>query len=305
RWRPDQRLHPRGSCAATAGDPQSLGRCPQHRPAGCELPRGHPQHSRGRPPRRPRSDPAGLLQRDPAIEGRPDSRTFSGRRIKMTGDRIRLGVLGALLLGCVWRPQAHAAVPRTAAVTRPDVELRGGGADLGLAGGTLSLRVLGGNVLHVHFIPAAGATPPTLVMAPQASTPADTTLVMAPQATAPASTPVAASRQGEDLQLRGGQLRVALDEASGALSIFAAGAEHPLLRISRLASLARGAVVLRFAKAAPLYGIGGTDAFDKRPAKLLRLGIQVARAGAQGDAGAPLVWSTAGFGILFDSRGAR
>ena len=209
----------------------------------------------------------------------------------MTGDRIRLGVLGALLLGCVWQPQAHAAVPRTAAGTQADVELRDGGADLGLAGGTLSLRVIGGNVLHVHFIPAAGATPATLVMAPQA--------------TAPANTPVAASRQGEDLQLRGGQLRVALDEASGTLSIFAAGAEHPLLGIPRLASLARGTVVLRFPKDAPLYGIGGTDAFDKRPAKLLRLGIQVARAGAQGDAGAPLVWSTAGFGILLDSTGAR
>ena len=61
---------------------------------------------------------------------------------------------------------------------------------------------------------------------------------------------------------------------------------------------------MRFAKEAPLYGIGGTDAFDMSPARLLRHGRQVARAGAQGDAGAPLVWSTAGFGLLVDSNGA-
>ena len=69
-------------------------------------------------------------------------------------------------------------------------------------------------------------------------------------------------------------------------------------------SLARGTIMLRFAEGAPLYGIGGTDAFDKNPRRLLLHGRQVARAGAQGDAGAPLVWSTAGFGVLVDSNGA-
>ena len=208
----------------------------------------------------------------------------------MTVDRIRLRMLGALLVAAAWQAQGHAAVPRAPAGARASVQLRAGGADVRLSGGTLSLGVIGANVLHVHFIPATGATPPTLVMAPQG--------------TVPSNTPLAVSRQGRDLQLRGGQLRVALDEASGTLSIFAAGAQHPLLQVSRLASLARGTVVLRFAKAAPLYGIGGTDAFDKDPAKLLRRGRQVAKAGEQGNAGAPLVWSTAGFGILIDSKGA-
>jgi alpha-glucosidase (family GH31 glycosyl hydrolase) len=159
-----------------------------------------------------------------------------------------------------------------------------------LSGGTLSLRLIGDNVVHIHFIPRTGATPPTLVMAPHT--------------TGPSETPVLVSRQAGDLQLRGGQLRVTLDEASGSLSIFDAGAEHPLLQVSGITSLARGTLVLRFAKKAPLFGIGGTDAFQKHPASLERRGRQVAKAGAQGDAGAPLVWSTAGFGVLIDSQGA-
>jgi alpha-glucosidase len=208
----------------------------------------------------------------------------------MTGDRIRLNLLGALLLATVWQTRTQAAVPRAAAGTPSDVQLRDAGADLRLSGGTLSLRLIGGNVLHLHFIPRTGATPPTLVMAPNS--------------TAPSATSVVASRRGSDLLLRGGQLRIAVDEASGTLTIFAGGAKHPLLRLSGIARLARGTFVLRFAKGAPLYGIGGTDAFDKNPAGLLRRGRQVAKAGAQGDAGAPLVWSTAGFGVLIDSRGA-
>jgi hypothetical protein len=111
----------------------------------------------------------------------------------MTGDRIRLGMLGALLLATAWQAQTHAAVPRAAA----GVRLQDAGADIPLSGGTLSLRLISGNVLHVHFIPATGATPPTVVMAPHADA---------------ATTSVVASRQGSDLQLCGGRFRIALDE---------------------------------------------------------------------------------------------
>ena len=207
----------------------------------------------------------------------------------MTGDRVRLGMLGALLLATAWQPRAHAADTRAAAGTRATVQLRNGEADIRLSGGTVSLRLIGNSVLHVHFVPTTGATPPTLVMAPNG--------------TGLTEIPLAASPQGGDLLLRGGQLRVRVHAASGALSIFAAGAQQPLLRLPDLASLSRGTLALRFAKGAPLYGIGGTDAFDKSPAELLLHGRQIARAGAQGNAGAPLVWSTAGFAVLVDSNG--
>jgi hypothetical protein len=153
----------------------------------------------------------------------------------MTGDRVRLGMFGALLLTSVWHPQTHAAMRSVAAAAQPDVQLRHGGADVRLCGGTLSLRLLG-TVLRVHFIPRAGATPPTLVMAPHATGPA-------------ADESVVASRQRGDLLLSEGRLRVALDEPSGTLTVFTAGAQRPLLRLSRLASLARGTVMLRFAGA--------------------------------------------------------
>jgi alpha-glucosidase len=208
----------------------------------------------------------------------------------MTGHRVRLGMLGALLIATGWAYQAPAAVPRAAAVSTTRVRLRDGGADLRLSGGTLSLRVIDGNVLHVHFIPAAGATPPALVMAPRRA--------------GGATTAVVASRRRGDLMLRGGRLWMALDEASGALTVFAAGAQHPLLKIPALASLARASLLLRFAKDAPLYGIDGSNAFDPKPPGLLRRGSQVAEAGAQGNAGAPLVWSTAGFAVLLDCKQA-
>ena len=170
---------------------------------------------------------------------------------------------------------------------------QGEGADVRLSGGTLSLRLIGGSVLHVHFIPHTGATPPTLVMAPRATDDAH-------------ETSVDASQQGSDLMLRNGRLRAALDQRSGTLTMFAAGAERPLLRVVHASSLAGGAIMLRFAGGAPLYGVGGTNAFDQKPAEQpLRQGRHVATAGIQGDAGAPLLWSTAGFAVLVDdSKGA-
>ena len=207
---------------------------------------------------------------------------------------MRLGMLGALLLLAGWQPQTHAAVPRAAAGTPKGVQLRDGGADIRVAGGSLSLRLIADNVLRVHFLPAAGATPPTLVMAPRTAPPS-------PDA---AATALTASRHGGDLLLRGGRLRIALDRGSGALTIFAADAHIPLLRLARLGNLARGSLVLRFPGTTPLYGIDGSDAFNRNPPGPLRRGKQVAKAGAQGDAGAPFVWSTAGFGVLFDSKTA-
>ena len=204
---------------------------------------------------------------------------------------MRLGMLGVLLLATAWQVRTHAAMARATTRTPAGVHVRKTGADMRLSGGSLSLRVMDGNILHVHFVPSAGSTPPTLVMAPGA-------------ATTISATSVVAGRHGGDLQLSGGRLRIEVDKGSGTLTLFAAGARAPLVRISGMASLARGTLVLRFPKAAPLYGIDGSDAFDPHPAGPLRRGRHVAKAGAQGNAGAPLLWSTAGFGVLFDSPAA-
>ena len=176
--------------------------------------------------------------------------------------------------------------------SQESVRPRESAAEVRLAGGTLSLHLMGGNVLHVHFIPATGTTPPTLVRVPQSTSPA-------------LEATVVPSRQGGEQLLRQGQLRVALDERSGTVMIFTAGARRRLLRLSRIGSLARGTILLRFDEGAPLYGVRGTNAFDQKPAVLLlHRGRILATAGTQGDAGAPLVWSTAGFAVVADSKGA-
>jgi len=51
-----------------------------------------------------------------------------------------------------------------------------------------------------------------------------------------------------------------------------------------------------------LYGIHGFNATEPATAGLLRQGDQIAKAGEQGHAGAPFVWSTAGYGVLVDSN---
>ncbi|HUA25133.1 MAG TPA: TIM-barrel domain-containing protein [Steroidobacteraceae bacterium] len=231
----------------------------------------------------------------------------------MTGNRIRLRMFAALLVAGALQAQTHAAARPAVAGTRAEVrsaavrppaastqpeapaheaQVRKDGADLRLAGGTLSLRLLGDNTLCVHFVPDAGSTPPTLVMAPHPAGPGPETAVIA-------------DRRGGDLTLHHRQLRVVFDRGSDTLTVFTAGARHPLLRLLHLHGLARGRVALQFNATAPLYGVHGTDAFDQKPAQLLlRRGRVLATAGAQGDAGAPLVWSTAGFGVLVDSRGA-
>lgn len=62
---------------------------------------------------------------------------------------------------------------------------------------------------------------------------------------------------------------------------------------------------LRHAKGDPQYGIGGLNAFDADTGNLLRQGKQIATAGKQGHTGAPLVWSSAGYGVLADAEPAR
>jgi len=201
----------------------------------------------------------------------------------MSGVKNRFGALGALLLAAAWHGHAYAEVR---------ARLLPSGMDVPLAAGTLSLRLIGGNVLHLHYVPATGATPPALVMAPVTGAPPL------------ASTPVVAGRHRGDVTLRGGDLRIALDESSGAMTVSDAATGSPLLSVPRLGNLGRGVLLLRFAKTAGLYGIDGSDAFERTPPGLLRRGEQVAKAGQQGDAGAPFVWSTAGFGVLIDARSA-
>jgi len=63
-----------------------------------------------------------------------------------------------------------------------------------------------------------------------------------------------------------------------------------------------GRISLIHAASDAMYGIHGFNATEPATAGLLRQGNQTAKAGEQGHAGAPFVWSTAGYGVLVDSN---
>lgn len=82
----------------------------------------------------------------------------------------------------------------------------------------------------------------------------------------------------------------------------------------RASDLRRGRVIVQHNPADTLYGINGsgrllrdynTDQYDEESAAgLVRDQQEGLEAGAHGHAGAPLVWSTAGYGVLVDTMGS-
>ena len=65
--------------------------------------------------------------------------------------------------------------------------------------------------------------------------------------------------------------------------------------------LSEDKVSLTHAAGDAMYGIHGFNATEPATAGLLREDTQTAKAGEQGHAGAPFVWSTAGYGVLVDT----
>ncbi len=164
-----------------------------------------------------------------------------------------------------------------------------GGAAVTFQGGQLQLTLVRRNVLRVHFLPGGHASPPALVISPRA-----------PQA---AASPVTVRRRAGEITLSSGTIRVIFDSTTGALRVVSAHDAAESLHQNLNGALARGTFAVDYSpKTAPLYGVHGFNAFQKSESGLLRTGRQMATAGEQGDAGAPLVWSTAGFAVLLDSQ---
>ena len=65
--------------------------------------------------------------------------------------------------------------------------------------------------------------------------------------------------------------------------------------------LSENKISLTHAAGDAMYGIHGFNATEPATAGLLRQETQTAKAGDQGHAGAPFVWSTAGYGVLVDT----
>lgn len=146
----------------------------------------------------------------------------------------------------------------------------------------LAIHLDGNGILHVQY--GAAATP-ALVLDPDYK-PTHAAVKVSETAT---TVTMVSDRLVATWNKQAATLRV--DDASGHLLLTL----HPL-------SAAGGKVSLMHAVDDPMYGIDGFGAFDKDTrAGLLRKGKQVAKAGEQGHPGAPFVWSTRGYGVLYAS----
>ena len=163
------------------------------------------------------------------------------------------------------------------------------GVSIPINGGSLRLILVRSNVLRVHYLPGGRRTAPALLMSSKA-----------PRT---AAGPVSMHDAGRRLELQSDSMRVVFDLGTDTLRVFRPHSSAPILVQTRLGTLADRTLALRFAPTdAPLYGIHGFDAFQVAQTGMMRTGRQLATAGEQGDAGAPLVWSTAGFAVLVDSQ---
>ncbi len=210
----------------------------------------------------------------------------------MTRTLFRRSILAITLSAALPALPAAAAAPPASNVetTRP-AQVTPDSIEIPLDGGSLLIRAVAANALQIHYKPAGQLTEPSLVIAPDSagSHPGRVTSSYNGQATV-----LSTSRM--TLRWNPQQQTLVLSDAQG----------HALLQQQHsLAELAKGQLRLQHAAADPLYGIGGYDAFENAPASLLRHGKLTVKAGAQGHPGAPLVWSTAGYGVLVDTLGAR
>ncbi|HEX7339778.1 MAG TPA: TIM-barrel domain-containing protein [Rhodanobacteraceae bacterium] len=178
------------------------------------------------------------------------------------------------------------AAPTTAAVSQ--VQVAGQAIHFKLGTEAVTVSLAGPGVVHVQAVPDGRADTPTLVMAP------DHQPLPTPHAQATAAT--------DGAVLSTARLKATLNRAAGTLHLANAQGK-PLLTLD-LAELAQGRVTFAHAKDEPFYGIGSYTIDESTAPGLLRTGEPVAMAGEQGHAGAPFVWTSAGYGVLVDSNGA-
>ncbi|WP_026107310.1 TIM-barrel domain-containing protein [Dyella ginsengisoli] len=190
------------------------------------------------------------------------------------------------LFGLMLTPLASAIAATAAPATVDHGQLR-----IPLGADRVTVDFVAPDVVHVHYLPGGKGGPATLVLDPKAP-----------------NTPLADVRVQNDkdaITLSTDAASVRYDRSSGALRLDAPG-HAGLLTQADLASLRNGAITLAHDASDPLYGIGGYTAFQKDVSTgLLRQGKQKITAGEQGHAGAPLVWSSAGYAVLVDTIGGQ
>ena len=184
-------------------------------------------------------------------------------------------------------PSIVAATP----VPRPPqlAAIRRYGFDLKLGRNVITVRWLAPDILRIHYLPNAQANPRTPVLR---------------QGPLGSYQPQRPRNDAAKLIERSPKMQVTWNKTTSRLSVDSATGRH-LLSMRDLATLAGGTIRFAVSTGDPLYGIGGYQNTSSSKAGILRRGTWLAKAGNQGYSGAPWVWSTAGYGLLFDTLGAR
>ncbi|MGN6382700.1 MAG: TIM-barrel domain-containing protein, partial [Dyella sp.] len=183
-----------------------------------------------------------------------------------------------------------AAAPAMAATTPAVFTAKVDHGSLTLARGKdrIAIGFITPTALRIHVLPDGESSPASIVIDPKALH------------AAPAN--VKTRTAGTVTTLSTGAATLRWDAHNGSLQ-FSDAAGHVLLTQRDVAKLTGGKLTLDHARGDALYGIGGYNATEDASAGLLRTGTQKITAGEQGHAGAPLVWSTAGYGVLVDTVG--
>jgi len=201
---------------------------------------------------------------------------------------VGLGAFTSLCLAMAPASTSAIAAPATAEQTAPITQAGNAGMLIQLGTDRLGVQFVAPGIMRLQFVPVDRTRPAALVLDPALALPA----FDAAHAGSRTNTQQLATGQGS-IRWDAQQRQLQIDDAQ----------HHRLLRLD-IDELAHGKLVAHHAAADALYGIGGYNATEDAGAGLLRRGKQVAAAGEQGHAGAPLVWSTAGYGILLGSDGA-
>lgn len=184
-----------------------------------------------------------------------------------------------------------AAAPALAATTTPTAftaQVAHGSLTLAHGKDRIAIGFITPTAVRIHVLPDGESSPASIVIDPKALH------------AAPAN--VKTRTAGTVTSLSTGAATLRWDARDGSLQ-FSDAAGHVLLTQRDVAKLTGGKLTLDHARGDALYGIGGYNATEDASAGLLRTGTQKITAGEQGHAGAPLVWSTAGYGVLVDTVG--
>jgi len=206
--------------------------------------------------------------------------------MKRSVRRNRLGMATRFWLGLALAPIGVTAATSPPPQATSMAHIRDHVMLIGLGTDQLSIRFVAPGIVHVQNTHGDAANAPSLAIDHDAAHP-----VFEQVRTDANGASMTTARASVHWDEQHRQLRI--DDAQ----------RHPLLQLD-LSSLQHGGLTLQHEPQDALYGIGGYNATEDAAAGLLRTGKQVAGAGEQGHAGAPFVWSTAGYGVLLDSDGA-